>query len=278
MILIGLGVLFLLHTMNIFEFGLDRFWPLILISLGRMDVCQTVGNDRSRIRRTCACATAAACARRLMGRCDRWITIGRAVSCSIMSEADCRFDRTWPAILLVIGVVKLLQSNASSAGHVESALRQPLPHRLPGCAASASSDRRPMPGSDIRLPGRCAMSSQVSDRRAATLSTADFRRAASAFFRRSVGADHARDRVPAGQPAHALVGAPGNLVCPLLAGAADSVGSHQADRASAGAARRRCPRAASARAESCSSFRLSIFGLDRRRRPRASTGAKSGTT
>jgi len=28
------------------------------------------------------------------------------------------FDRTWPAILLVVGVVKLLQSNASSAGHV----------------------------------------------------------------------------------------------------------------------------------------------------------------
>jgi hypothetical protein len=32
--LIGLGVLFLLHTMNIFEYGLDRFWPLILIFLG----------------------------------------------------------------------------------------------------------------------------------------------------------------------------------------------------------------------------------------------------
>jgi Domain of unknown function (DUF5668) len=27
------------------------------------------------------------------------------------------FDRTWPAILLVIGVVKLMQSNASSEGH-----------------------------------------------------------------------------------------------------------------------------------------------------------------
>ncbi len=29
------------------------------------------------------------------------------------------FDRTWPAILLVVGVVKLLQSNASSAGHID---------------------------------------------------------------------------------------------------------------------------------------------------------------
>jgi len=33
-ILIGLGVLFLLHTAGLFEFGLDRFWPLILIALG----------------------------------------------------------------------------------------------------------------------------------------------------------------------------------------------------------------------------------------------------
>src|SRR5580693_6631433 len=33
-VLIGLGVLFLLHTAGLFEFGLDRFWPLILIFLG----------------------------------------------------------------------------------------------------------------------------------------------------------------------------------------------------------------------------------------------------
>src|SRR5579863_8744043 len=33
-VLIGLGVLFLLHTAGLFQFGLDRFWPLILIFLG----------------------------------------------------------------------------------------------------------------------------------------------------------------------------------------------------------------------------------------------------
>jgi len=63
------------------------------------------------------------------------------------------FDRTWPAILLVVGVVKLLQSNASSAGHVgplpvaSTAARGHL-HRL---------RRRPIPG-QMLLPGRCAMS------------------------------------------------------------------------------------------------------------------------
>jgi hypothetical protein len=30
------------------------------------------------------------------------------------------FGRTWPAILLVIGVVKLMQSNASLSGHIGS--------------------------------------------------------------------------------------------------------------------------------------------------------------
>src|SRR5208282_1436850 len=33
-VLIGLGVLFLLHTMGLMEYGFERFWPLILIFLG----------------------------------------------------------------------------------------------------------------------------------------------------------------------------------------------------------------------------------------------------
>lgn len=30
-----------------------------------------------------------------------------------------RFGRTWPVLLLVIGLIKVLQSNASSAGHLQ---------------------------------------------------------------------------------------------------------------------------------------------------------------
>src|ERR1700688_1459002 len=33
-VLILLGVLFLLHTMGLMEYGLDRFWPVILIAVG----------------------------------------------------------------------------------------------------------------------------------------------------------------------------------------------------------------------------------------------------
>lgn len=109
-ILIGLGVLFFLHTMNIFEFGLDRFWPLILIFFGGwmlarqwglIGVCRGCQCDRCRMRRITGPAIL--------------LTVGILFQLQTLDVVD--FDRTWPAILLVIGIVKLLQSNASNAGH-----------------------------------------------------------------------------------------------------------------------------------------------------------------
>jgi hypothetical protein len=109
-ILIGLGVLFLLHTMDIFEFGLDRFWPLILIFFGGwmlarqwgvIGVCRGCQCDRCRMRRITGPAIL--------------LTVGILFQLQTLNIVD--FDRTWPAILLVIGIVKLLQSNASAAGH-----------------------------------------------------------------------------------------------------------------------------------------------------------------
>ncbi len=111
-ILIGLGVLFLLHTLDIFEFGLDRFWPLILILFGVWMLAKQWGLIAGR-RFGCPC-----------DRCRMRKIIGPAVLITIgtlfmLQSLDVvSFDRTWPAILLVIGVIKLLQSNASTAGHV----------------------------------------------------------------------------------------------------------------------------------------------------------------
>jgi hypothetical protein len=111
-ILIGLGVLFLLHTMNIWEFGIDRLWPLILIAFGAWMFAKQWGLIGTR-RFGCQC-----------DRCRMRRTIGPAVILTIgtlflLQSLDVvSFDRTWPAILLVIGIVKLLQSSASSAGHV----------------------------------------------------------------------------------------------------------------------------------------------------------------
>ena len=34
MILIGLGVIFLLHTLDIWDFSAHRIWPLVLIGIG----------------------------------------------------------------------------------------------------------------------------------------------------------------------------------------------------------------------------------------------------
>jgi len=131
-ILIGLGVLFLLHTMNIFEFGLDRFWPLLLIFFGGWMFARQWGLIAGR-RIGCTC-----------DRCRMRKIIGPAILITIgilfllQSLNVVEFDRTWPAILLVIGVVKLLQSNASSAGHVGS-LQPPPPVVAPPTAPPSSN-------------------------------------------------------------------------------------------------------------------------------------------
>jgi hypothetical protein len=116
-ILIGLGVLFLLHTMGIMEYGFDRFWPLLLIFFGGW----LFYRNWDRARRTCQC-----------GRCStRWLmgpamvlTTGILLLFQTMNIAY--LDRTWPAWILVVGVVKLIQSSSSSAGHIG-----PLPSAPP---------------------------------------------------------------------------------------------------------------------------------------------------
>src|SRR6266851_2042585 len=121
-VLIGLGALFLLHTMGFMEYGFERFWPLIIIFLGGWMFYR----NWERSHRICGC-----------GRCrTRWLmgpamvlTTGFLFLFHTMNIAD--LDRTWPAWILVCGIVKLLQSSASSTGHVG-----PLP---PGPAAAPPS-------------------------------------------------------------------------------------------------------------------------------------------
>jgi hypothetical protein len=126
-ILIGLGVLFLLHTMNIWNFGVDRLWPLILILLGGWMFAKQWGmigvhppgctcpscRMRKAVGYNCPCDRCRM--RKIMGPA-MLVTVGILFLLQSLNVAS--FDRTWPAILLVVGVVKLLQSNASSAGHV----------------------------------------------------------------------------------------------------------------------------------------------------------------
>ncbi len=119
-LLIGLGVLFLLHTMGIMENGLDRFWPLILICCGGW----LFYRNYERSRRICTC-----------GRCStRWLmgpamVLTTGILFQLQSLNIAEIDRTWPAWILVVGVVKLVQSSASSEGHVG-----PLPPAPPAAA------------------------------------------------------------------------------------------------------------------------------------------------
>jgi hypothetical protein len=141
-VLIGLGVLFLLHTMGIMENGFERFWPLILIFLGAWMFYR----NYERSRRICSC-----------GRCStRWLmgpamvlTTGILFMFHTMDIAD--LDRTWPAWILVVGVVKLLQSSASSAGHVGP---------LPGAPPVAAPPVPPPPPSPSD-PGPTSASGEV---------------------------------------------------------------------------------------------------------------------
>jgi hypothetical protein len=111
-ILIGLGVLFLLHTAGLFEIGMGLFVSLILIFLGVWLFARQWGLAGPGIGR-CRCERCRT--RRLMGPAIL-TTVGVLMLLDTTSRVG--IDKTWPAILLVIGVVKLLQSNASWEGHV----------------------------------------------------------------------------------------------------------------------------------------------------------------
>jgi hypothetical protein len=94
-VLIGLGVLFLLHNLGIWFLEVDRIWPVFLIALGVwLFVKRRAGGDNLRPYRS------------ITGPAIL-VTIG------VLSLLDNLhgpgWDRTWPVILLVIGVIKLME-------------------------------------------------------------------------------------------------------------------------------------------------------------------------
>ena len=142
-VLIGLGILFLLHTAGLFEVSMGVLISLALILLGVWLFARNWGLiSTSRTLCTCEhCRT-----RRLMGPA---ILVTLGVLFLLDSVSRIEFHKTWPAILLVIGVVKLVQSNASSSGHVG-----PLPPGSPSYPPAA-----PPPAVQNTVPGAEAPSS-----------------------------------------------------------------------------------------------------------------------
>ncbi len=139
-VLIGLGVLFLLHTMGIMEYGFERYWPLIIIFLGGWMYYR----NYERSRRNCTC-----------GRCStRWLmgpamVLTTGILLLLDSTGVAEVHRTWPAWLLVVGIVKLVQSSASSAGHVGPLPPGP-PAAVPPSAPPSSTPGPTSPSGEVR--------------------------------------------------------------------------------------------------------------------------------
>jgi hypothetical protein len=110
-VLIGLGILFMLHNIGWF-FSMDRFWPIILIAIGGWLFARRYGlvghttYDCDRCR-----------ARGLMGPAVL-VTLG--VLFLLETQGVISFGRTWPVLLVVIGLVKVYQGSSATAGHVDS--------------------------------------------------------------------------------------------------------------------------------------------------------------
>jgi hypothetical protein len=100
-VLIGLGILFLLQTAGIFEFNSDRVWPIFLIGLGVWLF----------VRRTARCSHAGG----MRGMVGPVVLITVGVLSLIESFNGPGWHRTWPVLLLAIGITKLLERQGPSS-------------------------------------------------------------------------------------------------------------------------------------------------------------------
>lgn len=92
-VLIGLGVLFLLHNLGFWFLDFGRLWPVILIVLGVWIFAKRRLDAGSHYRSITGPAIL--------------VTLGVLFLLDNMHGPG--FDRTWPALLLVIGIIKLME-------------------------------------------------------------------------------------------------------------------------------------------------------------------------
>lgn len=112
-ILIGLGVLFLLHTMGVFR-HIGRLWPLVLLAIGGWLIWQRTQ------RGVCRCVSCTA-----SGLMAPVILITIATMGLLDEFTRIDWGESWPLILIVIGVLKFLQITGSRAGHIGPGVAAP---------------------------------------------------------------------------------------------------------------------------------------------------------
>jgi hypothetical protein len=115
-VLIGLGVIFLLHTIGVFQFAIGQLWPLFFMFLGGWLFAKRWGLVGT-LPPGCHCERCRA--RHVMGPAILF-TIGLVAQLAALHIVS--FSKTWPVLFLVIGGVKLFEGNASTAGHMESVI------------------------------------------------------------------------------------------------------------------------------------------------------------
>ena len=135
-ILIVLGIIFMLHNMGYWFLGFGRLWPLIMIFIGGWLFARRTGlvgpKDMA-----CEC-----------DRCRAHSFMGPAILVTLgilflLEQQDVvSFGRTWPLLLVIIGLIKVLQGNASTTGHIES-------RGNPGPGTPISGEVQP-PSSEVR--------------------------------------------------------------------------------------------------------------------------------
>lgn len=100
-VLIGLGILFLLRSSGVFEFSFEGFWPVVLILLGLWLFAKRWGLIPSN--------RVYSQAERMRGLVGPVVLVTLGVLQLMEDLGGPRWHRTWPILLLAIGITKLLE-------------------------------------------------------------------------------------------------------------------------------------------------------------------------
>lgn len=100
-VLIGLGIIFLLRSSGVFEFSLDNIWPVLLILLGLWLFGKRWGLIPSH--------RVYSQSERMRGLVGPVVLVTIGLLSLIENLGGPAWHRTWPILLLAIGIVKLLE-------------------------------------------------------------------------------------------------------------------------------------------------------------------------
>jgi TM2 domain-containing membrane protein YozV len=133
-VLIGLGVIFLLRTMGVFEFSVENFSPILLILLGVWLFAKRWGLVPS--------TRVYSHAERMRGLVGPVVLVTVGLLSLIGNLGGPGWHRTWPVLLLAIGITKLL----------ERQIPPPPPPTIPlgGGPASMGTGEPQPPVSEVR--------------------------------------------------------------------------------------------------------------------------------